>query len=526
MSLAFRNRFSTKLTLLIAIVFLIPVITTIVMLAMSSRQGIRQFDALLTEGAQEQSDGLTRILPEAANSENPGEIIGLLKDYEKRRSLGLMTGLTVTAFVLAAVVILLSLLVLKRGMVSLKELSAVSVQVGEGNFDISPVSRSHDEFSQLTEAFRTMTRRLRETVVLRDFFNQVVESMPAAVFTVDREGLITTWNRQAVKLTGLSARETIMHRADTVADVIGRIPDISELPYFGRELVVRPRGRAQRVVSKGADLFYDRAGEPAGVIATFVDITGLKEMERELIFAKERAEESSRLRSEFLANMSHEIRTPLNGILGLADVLMDNERDEEQRESLATIRQCGENLLHLINEILDLSKIEAGKMMIHPSVAAMQDMVRESIKTIEVGCQKKSIELSTEMAQGVPEVLEVDRRKVVQILVNLLGNALKFTEKGSIVLRVAPYSGERRGTIIFSVSDTGIGIPSDRRDHIFESFAQAEAHLTRTGDGTGLGLAISKKLVELMGGDIWIESIEGNGSTFNFTITVENTGEG
>lgn len=520
MPVKFRSRFSTKLVLLIAIVFLIPVITTIAMIETSTRNSVNRFDELLKAEPDVQRDGLAQLAPGFHEIAKPILLLKLLKDYEQRRSLGLMTGLAVTACVLAGVVIVLSLLILKQGMLSLKELSRAAALVGEGNFDVAPLPRSHDEFSQLTEAFQTMTRRLRETVVLRDFFNQVVESMPAAVFTVDRDGLITTWNRQAEKLTGLAARDVIMRKVSCIEDVLGPVPNIAEVPFFGRELAIRPRVGGQRTVSKGADVFFDRASRPAGIISTFVDITALKTLERELIQAKERAEESSRLRSEFLANMSHEIRTPLNGILGLAEVLLDGEADEERRLSLKTIRQCGQNLLHIINEILELSKIEAGKMLLHFAITVIEDVVKESLATVDVGCQKKGLALSWRIADDVPRAMEIDRHKLVQVLINLLGNALKFTEQGDVQLFVALYAGHRPGDIIFSVTDTGIGVPIEKQEHIFESFTQAEGHLTREGDGTGLGLAISKKLVDLMGGEIWVESELNKGSTFNFTIAV------
>jgi PAS domain S-box-containing protein len=520
MPVSFRRRFSTKLVLLISIVFLIPVITSLAMLTASSRSNTQFFEQLLEETPEAQRLALKEILPQSEHRYADSEsIIALLRDYERRRTFALVSSLVVISAALAAVVILLSMLLLKRGMLALRELSIAAAAVGSGDFEVVPAIHSHDEFASLAEAFRRMTQHLRETVVRRDFFNHVIESMPAAVFTVDADGRITTWNRQAAQLTGVPPGEAIGKEATNLAGVIGSLPAVAEIPFFGKEGVIRPRGGGQRIVSKGVDFLYDRSGAVAGLIATFFDISEQKVLERELTIAKERAEEASRLRSEFLANMSHEIRTPLNGILGLAEMLGEGEADEERRGSLATIRQCGQNLLHMINEILDLSKLEAGRMVLHTALVATADILREAVATVEVGCQRKGIALVVEVAEGVPAAIEVDNFKLVQILVNLLGNALKFTERGEIRVRVALYAGERKGTLLFSVTDTGVGIPRDRQEHIFESFIQSEHHLTRRSDGTGLGLAITRKLIGLMGGEIWVESEVGKGSTFSFTIS-------
>jgi PAS domain S-box-containing protein len=519
MTVPFRRRFSTKLVLLISIVFLIPVVTSIAMLVATSQASVDLFEKVLTEPPGKQQLFLQEMLPQSDHGyAGASGVIALLRDYEHRRSFGLASSLIVISLALAAVVILLSMLLLKRGMVSLRELSAAAAAVGGGDFDVSPVAHSDDEFANLTEAFGLMTRRLRETMVSRDFMNHVIESMPAAIFTVDAKHRITTWNRQAARLTGIPSSEALGREAGELADVIARLPEDAAIPFFGKEAVMRPRGGGQRIVSIGADFLFAHTGERAGLIVTFVDMSEQKELERELLIAKERAEESSRLRSEFLANMSHEIRTPLNGIMGLAEVLAEGEGDAERRQHLGTIRQCGENLLYLINEILDLSKLEAGKMVLHRTTAVTADLLREAVATVEVGCKRKGIALATDVAPGVPEMIEVDHRKLVQILINLLGNALKFTDQGSIRLIVAPYRGERRGTLLFSVADTGLGIAADRQAHIFESFIQSEEHLTRRSEGTGLGLAIAGKLIGLMGGEIWVESNLGTGSTFSFTI--------
>ena len=224
-------------------------------------------------------------------------------------------------------------------------------------------------------------------------------------------------------------------------------------------------------------------------------------------------------KGDFLARMSHELRTPLNGIIGLAEALSEEESDTEKLKSLSAIRQSGTSLIHLINEILDLSKIEAGRMLLHTSEVNVSDLVNESASTINVGCKKKGLELKVHVDPEIPAIINTDGHKLVRALINLLGNAVKFTNKGEIAVNVAPYKESRKGKIIFTVSDSGRGIPEKSREIIFEKYMHANEDDDVRSDGTGLGLPIAKGLVELMGGEIWVESKEGGGTAFNFTIS-------
>lgn len=247
-------------------------------------------------------------------------------------------------------------------------------------------------------------------------------------------------------------------------------------------------------------------------------ITQLEEKSRELEEAKIRAEGGSRAKSEFLANISHEIRTPLNGILGITQLALSADQNPEQQRLLETIRTSAEMLLKVINDVLDFSKVEAQKLMLDPIDFQLRHMLGETLKILGTHAHDKNIELLCHVLPDVPDDLVGDAQRLGQIIVNLVGNALKFTESGEVVLRVQLSTRTAQETLLhFTVSDTGIGIPSEKQDAIFQPFAQADGSTTRKYGGTGLGLAIANQLVELMGGTVWVESAVGAGSSFHFT---------
>ena len=234
--------------------------------------------------------------------------------------------------------------------------------------------------------------------------------------------------------------------------------------------------------------------------------------------AKQQAELASRAKSEFLANMSHEIRTPMNGILGMATLALEAESPREQRECIEQVRCSAEHLLAILNEILDLSKVEAGRLELECIPFSLSRCLTETITTLALAARQKGLELVCQPAPGLPEALLGDPFRLRQVLLNLIGNAVKFTAAGRVSVRIQPVElcGERIH-LQFSVSDTGIGIPPDRQQYVFEPFCQADGSTTRRYGGSGLGLSISAKLVSLMGGRIWVDSAPGQGSTFHFT---------
>jgi PAS domain S-box-containing protein len=277
-----------------------------------------------------------------------------------------------------------------------------------------------------------------------------------------------------------------------------------------------------------ASAVADASGQVTRLVGVHTDVTAIVTVQEELEAARDKAEEARKqaeaaniAKSDFLANMSHEIRTPMNGVLGMAGLLLDTELDSEQRAWAEIIKKSGENLLEIINDILDLSKMAAGKLVLEPIMFDLHAVIMETTDLLEYKTQEKNVELLVSFTPGLPRYMVGDPLRLRQILLNLAGNAIKFTEKGYVLIKVGWQEEiSRQLRLYFEIVDTGIGIPQEKLEHVFEKFSQAEESTTRRFGGTGLGLTICSKLVEMMGGGIGVRSESGKGSVFHFDVSL------
>jgi PAS domain S-box-containing protein len=371
---------------------------------------------------------------------------------------------------------------------------------------------------------RKLDQRLRD----QQFYTRsLIESNIDALMTTDPYGIITDINRQMEALTGCTRDELIGAPfkdffTDPTRAEAGIKLVLSEKKLTDYELTARARDGTKTVVSYNATTFYDRGRTLQGVFASARDVTERKRVEIELKQAKAAAESASRTKSDFLASMSHEIRTPMNAIMGIADLLAKTTLNVEQEKYVRIFRRAGDNLLNLINDILDLSKVEALQLELEQTSFSLSDLLEKVTEMVALPAHEKGLSLVAEISPSVPLDLVGDPTRLRQVLLNLLGNGIKFTEAGEVSLRVTLDGNFAVPiTLRFTITDTGIGISDKKLARIFERFTQADSSTTRRFGGSGLGLTICRSLVDLMGGRIWVESVVDKGSVFSFTLPFE-----
>lgn len=381
------------------------------------------------------------------------------------------------------------------------------------------------DYSQnLEKKVEELTRKLSESQQLLDL---VMNNIPQSIFWKNRDSVYLGCNQSFGKATGMNPEEIIgktdydlswkKEESDFFVECDRRIMD-TDMPELG---IVEPQLQAngkQCWLETSKVPFHDIQGNVMGIIGIFQDITKYKEAEKA-------AQQASQAKSDFLANMSHELRTPLNGILGYAQILGRSKNLlEKERNGIEIIYQCGSHLLTLINDILDLSKIEAGKLDLAPTALHLPSLLQSVVEMCKIRAEQKGIEFIYNPSSRLPEGIEADEKRLRQVLINLLGNAIKFTDQGSVTLKVDVLKlSDNRVSLLFQVIDTGVGIAEKDLEKLFQSFEQV-GDRNRQSEGTGLGLTISQRIVEIMGSKIEVKSQLGKGSEFFFCVELALAG--
>lgn len=365
-------------------------------------------------------------------------------------------------------------------------------------------------------------------------YRTIIQNIQDGYFELDTSGNLTFFNPSFCEITGLTPDELKgldpkkFLDPDSATRFIETCHDLRQTPDMKNSIglhIFQPSGE-ERFTETTVSPIYSAKGEFSGYRGVFHDITRRKKAQA-LQEAKQAAEAASRAKSEFLANMSHEIRTPLNSIIGLVELVLDTQLTAEQCEDLSVVKSSAYGLLAVISDILDFSKIEAGKLDLEFSAFDLPEFLGESLRVMAVKAHEKGLELAYRVAPDAPRQVVGDPARFRQIIFNLVGNAIKFTEKGEIVVSVeSAQLSPSHAELLVRVKDTGIGIPAEKQETIFDPFAQADGSTSRRYGGTGLGLSVSAQLVALMGGRIWVESTLGKGSAFCFTVKFGLAAEG
>jgi PAS domain S-box-containing protein len=385
--------------------------------------------------------------------------------------------------------------------------------------------------STLLATVRDITARKHAEASLRtseEQFRQLADNIREVFFVVTPEPIRVAYLSPAYEEIWGRPRQQVYDRPAAWIESVHPDERRGVGSYFARLMqgvqseisyrIERPDGSLRWIHARGFPV-NDVKGKLVRVVGIAEDVTERKRAEAEWVDAREAAESANRAKSEFLANMSHEIRTPMNGIIGMTDLVLDTELNPEQVEYLQMVKTSADALLIVLNDILDFSKIEAGKLELDYLSFDLRKSLGEVFKTLAIKARQKGLEFIFDVAPAVPTIVVGDPARLRQVFLNLVGNALKFTERGEIEVRVQTETQSAEGTMLrFSVRDSGIGIPGDKQHKIFSAFSQADSSTTRKYGGTGLGLTIAGQLVGLMGGKLWVESQAGSGSTFYFTV--------
>lgn len=388
---------------------------------------------------------------------------------------------------------------------------------------ITPVTDATGEISNYIAVKLDISERKRAQQALdaqRDFARRVMDTMGEGLAVLDEADRFEYANPALGHLVGRTP-QSLLHQPYTALLATDTRHPPAESDSHPRRYEAALRHANGNVIYVLVTEVPRRDADAGGWVLAFTDLTKRKQIEADLAQARDKAIEASRLKSEFLANMSHEIRTPLNGIIGMAGLLLDTPLTAEQREFAETIHTSSDTLLNIINEILDFSKIEAGRLELEERAFVLRACLEDTLELLAPKAASRQLELAYAIDPQTPEVVLGDETRLRQILVNLIGNAVKFTPSGEVFVSVNQRAAGTDGLLLeFAVRDTGIGIPADRLSKLFQPFTQVDTSTTRHFGGTGLGLTISKRLAELMGGTMWVESASGSGSTFYFTLRV------
>ena len=424
------------------------------------------------------------------------------------------------SIILFLVGIFIAYLVGKKLVKQIEQISMAAYKIAKGNFNINLNVGTKDELGRLSQDINNMCQQLRSTTVSRNYVSNIIDSMSDSLFVIDERGEIVTTNDALVKLLGYEPSELIGQRVNTLFsgpvftndNAVAHSDNICFKPKFDDPIPVAVS--ASRLSTR--DQVDDSS---ARIVVVVQDIRQLLKAEQKLNQALADSKAATLAKSQFLAAMSHEIRTPMAGVIGMSDLLLDTDLSPQQLDWATSIKSSGKNLMAILNEILDQSKLEAGKLEITPTDFHLRSFVRDNIQQFSPNIATKGLALDFKIDDDLPQAVHADSLRVGQVLSNFLSNALKFTDTGHIGVTVKLEPNEQdKLQIRFTVTDSGIGLTESEKHRLFSAFTQADSSTSRTYGGTGLGLSISKQLVGLMGGQIGVDSTKGIGSAFWFTV--------